>query len=142
MTKSEPRCRAAIIRAHAPRKTTTQRTTNVRAARWVGRSKRRAAIWARTRGRALACLLLALTFLTTLTPHASAHDLTPADRTAITNVITNWSGALQSGDFGAMTEIIPPRILDHMAARANIDRSDLLDKVSKTIAETFHEFII
>ena len=137
MTKGEPRRSAAIVPAHAPRTPAATSGTLVRAAGWVGRSKRSAAIWARTRGRALACLLLVLTIFSTLALPATARDLTPADRTAIGTVISGLTKAIEAGDFSGMVHVIPPRILDRIATRAKTDRAGLIALMTDVFADSF-----
>ncbi len=90
-----------------------------------------------TRLRPFALLALAA-FLAAAVP-ASARSLSGAETTSLAETVARFDAAMKANDFAAVSRTIPPKILQHIAAKAGISVDDLRDVVVQQMSQTLND---
>jgi len=68
---------------------------------------------------------------------AWARPLTDAETAALGETVAEFDAAMRAGDYAAIIEVLPPRMLEHIASEANVPVDELLAALKGQMDEVF-----
>jgi hypothetical protein len=68
---------------------------------------------------------------------AWARPLTDAETAALADTVAEFDAAMRDGDYAAIIEVLPPRMLEHIAKEANVPVEELLGALKGQMDEVF-----
>ncbi|WP_306116145.1 MULTISPECIES: hypothetical protein [unclassified Roseovarius] len=73
---------------------------------------------------------------------AIAADYTEAEKQALKDRVSSFQQAFATGDFATIVDVIPPKMLHHMATRANTDASALRTQLIALTETSMKEVVV
>ena len=70
---------------------------------------------------------------------ACAKDLTSEERTGLDRAVSQFSVAFQAGDFAAILEALPPRVMDRFLRQSGISKEEFVKHVSDLMRKALTE---